>query len=51
MNEVVETLSAAKAPKKEGKGNPYVDVIRGHVSLLDAATSASRKAFRDAFIR
>ena len=37
--------------KKEGKGNPYVDIIRGHVSLLDAATSASRKIFRDAFIR
>ena len=51
MNEVIETLSAAKAPKKDGKGNPYVDVIRGHVSLLDAATSASRKVFRDAFIR
>lgn len=51
MNEVIETLSAAKAPKKEGKGNPYVDVIRGHVSLLDAATSASGKVFRDAFIR
>ena len=51
MNEVIETLSAAKTPKKDGKGNPYVDIIRGHVSLLDVATSASRKIFQDAFIR
>ena len=48
---VVNEVYTAKAPKKDGKGNPYVDVIRGHVSLLDAATSASRKVFRDAFIR
>ena len=40
-----------KTYRGKGKGNPYVDVIRGHVSLLDAATSASRKVFRDAFIR
>ena len=51
MNEIIETLSAAKAPKTDGKGNPYVDVLRGHVALLDAATTASRKVFRDAFIR
>lgn len=51
MNEIIETLSAAKAPKKDGKGNPYVDVLRGHAALLDAATTASRKVFRDAFIR
>ena len=47
MKEIVETLSAAKAPKKDGKGNWYVDVLRGHVALLDAATTASRKVFRD----
>ena len=35
MNEIIETLSAAKAPKTDGKGNPYVDVLRGHVALLN----------------
>ena len=25
MNEIIETLSAAKAPKTDGKGNLYVD--------------------------
>lgn len=25
MQEIIETLSAAKAPKKDGKGNPYAD--------------------------
>ena len=30
MQEIVETLSAAKAPKKDGKGNPYVDVVNVH---------------------
>jgi hypothetical protein len=49
MQEIVETLSAAKAPKKEGKGNSYVDVITHHMPLLDAMQTASRKAFRAAF--
>lgn len=49
IQEVVKTLSAAKAPKKDGKGNPYADVIRAHMPLLDAMQSASRKAFREAF--
>ena len=30
MQEIVETLSAAKAPKKDGKGNPY-EIGRAHV--------------------
>ena len=51
MKEIVETLSAAKTPTKDGKGNRYVDLIGKHVALLDAATTASRKVFRDAFIR
>ena len=51
MNEIMETLSAAKTSKKEGKGNRYVELMRGHVPLINAATSASRKIFRDAFIR
>ena len=49
MQEIVETLSAAKAPKKEGKGNPYADVIRAHMPLLEAMQTASRKAFKRAF--
>ena len=49
MKEIVETLSAAKAPRKDGKGSMYVDVIRVHMPLLDAMQTASRKAFRTAF--
>lgn len=49
MQEIVETLSAAKAPKKDGKGNPYVDVVSSHMPLLDAMQTASRKAFKRAF--
>lgn len=49
MQEIVETLSAAKAPKKDGKGNPYVDVISSHMPILEAMQTASRKAFKEAF--
>lgn len=49
MQEIIEVLSAAKAPKKDGKGNPYVDVITHHMPLLDAMRTASRKAFVAAF--
>lgn len=49
MQEIAEVLSAAKAPKKEGKGDPYADVIRAHMPLLEAMQTASRKAFREAF--
>lgn len=49
MEEVVETLSAAKAPKKDGKGNPYVDIVRAHMPITEAMQTASRKAFRKAF--
>lgn len=49
MNEAVEILSVAKAPKKDGKGNTYADRIRMHMPLLDAMQTASRKAFRRAF--
>lgn len=48
MQEIVQTLSAAKAPKKDGKGNIYVDVITHHMPLLDAMRTASRKAFTSA---
>lgn len=49
MQEIIKTLSAAKAPQKDGEGNPYADVIRAHMPLLDAMQTASRKAFREAF--
>lgn len=49
MHEIIETLSAAKAPKKDGKGNPYVEVINAHMPLLEAMQTASRKAFKKAF--
>ena len=49
MQEIVETLSAAKAPKKDGKGNIYADMINHHMPLLDAMQTASRKAFKRAF--
>lgn len=49
MQEIVETLSAAKAPKKDGKGNAYADIISAHMPLLEAMQTASRKAFKRAF--
>ena len=50
MMEAVEVLSAAKAPKKDGKGNSYADLINRHMPLLEAMQTASRKAFKRAFI-
>ena len=47
--EVVETLSAAKAPRKDGKGDPYADLISAHMPLLEAVRTASRKAFLASF--
>ncbi len=49
MEEIVETLSAAKAPKKDGKGNPYIDCINHHMPLFEAMQTASRKVFKRAF--
>ena len=51
MNEIMETLSATKTSKKDGEGKGYVDLMRGHVPLIDVSATASRKAFRNAFIR
>lgn len=42
-------LSAAKAPKKDEKGNSYVDVVSAHMPILEAVQTASRKAFKKAF--
>ena len=49
MEEIVKTLSVAKSPKKDGKGNPYIEAITHHMPLLDAMRTASRKAFERAF--
>ena len=49
MEEVIKTLSAAKTPKRDGKGNPYADRFRHHMPLIDAMQTASRRAFRKAF--
>lgn len=49
MQEIIETISAAKTPKKEGKGNPYVDRWNHHMPLFEAMQTASRKAFKRAF--
>lgn len=49
MKEIIETLSAAKTPKRDGKGNPYVDRLNRHMPLFDAMQTASRKAFKRAF--
>ena len=50
MEEVPAFLSAAKTPKKDGKGNPYADRFHHHMPLLDAMQTASRKAFKKAFV-
>lgn len=47
--EIVETLSAAKAPRKDGKGNIYAELINCHMPLVDAEQTASRKAFLEVF--
>lgn len=49
MQEVITSLSAAKAPKKDGKGNPYIDRINCHIPLFEGMQTASRKAMKKAF--
>ena len=49
LNEVVEVLSAAKAPKYDGKGNKDGNIQKGHFALRDAMMTASRKALIRAF--
>lgn len=49
IEEAIQTLSAAKAPSKDGKGNAYVEAVSAHMPLLEAMQTASRKAFRAAF--
>jgi hypothetical protein len=49
IEEIMKTLSAAKAPKKDGKGNPYIDLINHHMPILEAMQTNARKIFRKAF--
>lgn len=49
MQEILTTLSAAKAPKKDGKGNSYIDLVNHHVPLFEGIRTPSRKAFKRAF--
>lgn len=50
LTEIITELSAAKAPKKDGKGNPYIDVINMHVPIRDAIQTASRRVFAKALL-
>jgi len=50
MTEIITVLSAAKAPKKDGKGSPYIERINMHVPLRDAIQTASVKAFEKALL-
>lgn len=45
--EIVEILSAAKAPKYDGKGTKEENVRKGHLPMRDALMTESRKAFLD----
>lgn len=49
MQEMITTLSAAKAPKKDGKGNCYIDIVNHHIPLFEGMQTVSRKAFKRAF--
>lgn len=46
--EVIEILSAAKAPKKDGKGDPYKDRWNTHMPIMDAMLTEARKYMRRA---
>ena len=44
--EAIKVLSAAKSPKKDGKGDRYADIWNGHMPVLDAVMTGARKIFR-----
>jgi hypothetical protein len=46
--EIVEILSAAKAPKKDGKGK-YGNIHKGQIPFTNQATTNGRKAIRSMF--
>ena len=47
MQEIIETLSAAKAPKKDGKGNPYADRFNHHMPLFEACIRYQEKHLKE----
>lgn len=49
LQEITETLSAAKAPRKDGKGNPYIEMMGAHMPIAEAVRTVSRKAILAAF--
>ena len=46
IEEAVEILSAAKAPKKDGKGSVYLEIWNRHMPILDAVLTEARKYFK-----
>ena len=46
VTEAITVLSAAKAPQKDGKGSPYLDIWNNHLPVLDAVQTEARKYFR-----
>jgi len=46
IGEIIEIISASKAPKKDGKGNPYVDVVNHHMPIFDSVQTEARRVFR-----
>ena len=44
--EAAEVLSAAKAPRRDGKGDRYADVWDGHMPVLDAVRNSAGRLFR-----
>lgn len=50
LTEIITTLSVAKAPKKDGEGNPYIDVINMYIPMGDAIQTASRRVFAKALL-
>ena len=49
LEETLQILSAAKSPRKDGKGNSYIDIMNHHMPIRDAIQTASIKALRKAF--
>ena len=48
--EILKVLSAAKAPKKEGKGSVYAELVHRHMPIEDACRTEGRKALLAALI-
>lgn len=46
---IVNILSAAKAPKYDGKGNKTGNILTGHILYREAEMTFSRKAFLKIF--